>query len=190
MEGQRPLTLEEEATLYEQASSFYENPEREIEAELENAFASLEEEYEFEKEGEYEVENIIFKKTHADIERIGGTFEGGGGGTLPPEFALKTFTKEERIASVFFHVVDSHKYFNMDEEKKQRFIRHLQTNVQSLQGIMHMNVVTLALASLLLWDNKEKDPTKLEVKKFLSDKPKIAAVDFIRYLRFLHKYSR
>jgi hypothetical protein len=193
------LGFEDQAAWYEmllsQGSSFYGGGEEEVQAEIEEAFATLgmgEEEYEYEKEGEFEEGGITYKKqTWEDIQRTGGTFQGGGGGTLPPEFALRTFTKEERIASVFFHVVDGHKYFgDLNDDRKKLFLRHLETNVQTLPGIMHMNVVTLALASLLLWSNKREQLTKSEVTMFLSDKPKISPVDFVRYLRFLQKYSR
>jgi hypothetical protein len=181
-------------TIMSEGSSFYGDGGKEVQAEVEEAFASLGmgEEYEYEKEGTYEVGGIIYeKRSWEDTQRTAGPFTGGGGGTLPPKFAaIRTFTKEERISSVFFHVVDGHKYFgDLNDDRRKLFLHYLENNIETLPGIMHMNVVTLALAALLLWSNRST-PTKSEVTMFLSDKPKISPVDFVRYLRFLQNSSQ
>ncbi len=138
----------------------------------------------------YRPGQLVTGETFADRERIGGQLGGGNYGQAPP-LGVYIHTPEEQINVMFFRATEKDIYFgDLGEGQLGKFRKHLRDHVHELKGIRHMNILTLALASLFLWQRRGEPFKNTDVRKFLSTRAAIKPVDFIRYVRFLQKFSQ
>lgn len=129
-------------------------------------------------------ESTQFMSTYQDYERTHV-----GGGDVPSEFtqaSLYGMTEKEILTNRFLKEVDKLDFLR-DEDDITGFKKHVLAKVEPIVGVKNMNLKILISAAYFLWTNNKIQED--DIKYFLKDK-KISPVDFVRYLRFLKKFTK
>lgn len=121
----------------------------------------------------------------------------GGGRDVPDIFkniTLYAKTEKEKLHELFIKALNSN-FFDLDsEEDKNTFLGFLSNDLEDFPGIVHMNIPLLTAASYYFFYASKKDVfLKRDIKSFLNNREKDKKIktdraDFIRYLRFVHRY--